>query len=175
MRSKSITRCLIFCLAIFAIVGFSVTSVLAHTNPPGSNSTGITASITLFRANAVGEPPALVPVLPGSLTECETIYVQATLSWAGTPNAAFEGGTWTITMPNGSPFDVTPAAGIPCIGGTTNDPNSAQNGGRGICLGAPTSLTSELVQYTVSSGDIDGLGNVLFRTDLVNAYAHLGT
>ena len=164
-------------LVFFALAVMFATSgvAIAHNDPGAPTSTGITASITLFLAD--GTTPAL-PAAP--LTECESIFIQATLSWAGGSNAAFEGGTWTITIPDGSggttAVDVTPVAGVPCIGdpaNSTDDPNLP--GGRGLCAGTPGTISSVLVPYTVSPADIDVNGKVNFRTDLTGAFAHIGT
>ncbi len=126
----------------------------------------MTIALTAFLADGV------TPAVGTNLTECEKVFFRATLSWAGAPNAAFEGGTWTLTTPDGVVNNVTPVGGIPCIGGTANDP--AAPGGRGqTCLGGPLSINSALVMYTVRPQDIVG-GLVMAMTNLSGAFAHIG-
>lgn len=74
MRRKGITRCsmlgLLFVVGVlFLANGFAI----AHIDPPGSGSTGIGVSLTLYRNDGTTR------VLPGTVTECETIFVRATL------------------------------------------------------------------------------------------------
>jgi len=143
----------------------------AHTDPPGANSTGITITMTAFRNDGI------TSVLPGTVTECETIKYRATLTWAGGQNASFERGLWTITTPDGVVHDVTPVGGVPCLGdpvNSTDDPNSVLNDGRGLCAGTPGTINSDLVTYTVRVIDIDGFGDVPASTALTAAFAHLG-
>ena len=141
-------------------------SAWAHVDPLGSSATGITISLTAYRNDG------LTPVLTSgaSVTQCETIMYEATLSWAGGSNAAFEGGTWNITTPDGVVQDVTPAPALGCIGGTTDDP--ALPGGRGDCDPTVLSVVSALIPYTVTAVDIAG-GLVTAHSDLVDAFAHI--
>ena len=154
--------------ALAGTVVLAAPSALAHVDPPGSSATGTTISLTAYRNDGV------TPVLTsgGSVTQCETIMYEATLSYAGGVNAAFEGGTWTITTPDGVVHDVTPAPALGCIGGTTDDP--ALPGGRGDCdPNVPSVTTAPQIPYTVSPADIDGFGNVSAQSDLVGAFAHV--
>jgi hypothetical protein len=150
----------------------------AHTDPPDATATGVGISMTAFRADGV------TPVLGtfgSAVTECETIIFRATVSALGSPNAAFEGDnaagdtmtTWVIVTPDGVTHNVKPLAHLPCIGGTTDDPNSGANNGRGLCEGSPTSLNSLTVSYTVNPADVVA-GKITAMTTLANAYAHLG-
>src|SRR5438876_1714025 len=108
--------------------------VWAHTDPPGSNSIGVSLALTAFRSDGV------TPVLPGSVSQCgETIIYRGTLSWAGGANAAIQGGTLTITTPDAVPHDVTPVGGIPCLGGTDGV----------ICTPGVNSINSQNVPFTV--------------------------
>ena len=165
-RAKTWSGCMTAVLLLISIL--AAPAAWAHVDPPGSNSTGIGISLTAFRSDGT------TPVLPGTLTSCETVYYRATLSWAGGTNAAFEGGAWSITTPDGVVHDVTPVGGVPCIGGTFDDPQSGLNGGRGLCLGAPSSINSALVPYTVDVADVVG-GTVGASTNLGSAYAHIST
>src|SRR5213594_1940822 len=88
----------------------------AHQDPPGCSGTGVAITFEVFRADGV------TPVdLTQTVTECETIVYSVSLAPSGTGTGtpcAFEGGTITITTPDGMPHDVTPSGGVPCIGGT---------------------------------------------------------
>ncbi len=152
---------------IVGLVAMGGTQLWAHTDPGGSNSTGVGISLTAFRADMV------TPVLGGPpLTPCEKIFYRATLSFLGAPNAAFEDGTWNITTPDGVVHNVTPGGGIPCIGGTTND--AALPGGRGAdCADALASLNSTLVMYVVNPAHVVA-GLVNSSTSLSDAFAHIG-
>jgi len=168
MKRKVIMRgCLIPVLILGMMALTGATDVFAHTDPPGAYSTGVSVSIVVFTAD--GATPAF-PLQP--LSECETVYVRATLARGLSPNdAAFEQGTWTITLPDLTIVDVTPPGGIPCVGGTSDDPTPP--GGRGQCSGSPNYIDSPLIPYQVKPADVVG-GSVIFRTDLTGAYAHLG-
>jgi len=148
-------------------------SAFAHQDPVGADATGVTLSLTAFRNDGV----TTVFSSGGSVSQCETIQYRATLSWAGfngggNNNAAFERGTWTITTPDGVVHDVTPVPDLPCVGGTTDDPNSAANDGRGLCNGSPASTNSALVPYTVNPAHIVA-GFLPASSALVDAYAHI--
>src|SRR6266566_5075698 len=129
----------------------------AHQDPPGCNGVGVGIAIfSPFRADGV------TPVGSGSVTNCETLVFKAQQvkyqpSFTSVPICAFEGGNLILTTPGG--IDHTITTSIPCLGGTTNDPNSASNGGRGLCLGAPSSFPDFSdpgvgVTYTVRDQDI---------------------
>ena len=126
----------------------------AHQDPPGCNGVGVGIAIFPFRADGV------TPIGSGSVTNCETLVFKAQVKYqpstTSVPTCAFEGGTLSLTTPDGVSHTI--ATNVPCVGGTTNDPNSASNGGRGQCLGAPTSfpdiLTETGVTYTVRDQDI---------------------
>src|SRR5205085_6721666 len=74
------------------------------------------------------------------LSPCETIIYQATVGFRGGTDCAFENGTITITTPDGVAHDVTPAGGVPKLGGT----------------GGVASVPSQTVSYQVRSQDIVG-------------------
>src|SRR6266404_857709 len=125
----------------------------AHQDPPGCNGVGVGIAIFPFRADGV------TPVGSKSVTNCETLVFKAQVNYQpsgnpSVPTCAFEGGNLILTTPDG--VNHTIATNIPCVGGTTNDPNSASNGGRGLCLGAPTSFPDPEtgVTYTVRDQDI---------------------
>ncbi len=124
----------------------------AHQDPPGCNGVGVGIAIfSPFRADGV------TPVGSGSVTHCETLVFKAQQvkyqpSTTSVPTCALEGGNLILTTPDG----IDHTTNVPCVGGTTNDPNSASNGGRGQCLGAPTSFPDPEtgVTYTVRDQDI---------------------
>jgi hypothetical protein len=170
-RCINLSRSCIFALAGVAVL--AAPSAWAHIDPLMAGATGITISTDVLRND--GSTPVL---LGDTVSQCETINLRSTLSWAGTNNAAFESGTWTITIPDGAggetTVDVTPIGGVPCIGGGIDDPNSvALNDGRGICLGSNTSVQSVLVPYTVTAADIAG-GFLMAGSGLADAFAHGG-
>jgi hypothetical protein len=73
----------------------------AHSDPADSSGTGVNIQISAYRADGV--TPVLTSDMgfgEGVVSECETILFQATLTWAGGRNAAFEGGDWTLTTPD---------------------------------------------------------------------------
>jgi hypothetical protein len=147
-------------ISMMAIGG--IQQAWAHVDPGGSSGSGIGIAITVFRFDKV------TPVLPGTVTECEKIWYQASLFKQAAPNAAFEGGTWTLTTPDGVSH---PLGAVPCIGGTVNDPNLP--GGRGAtCLGSPSSIASGFIPYTIRSVDP---ANMLATTTIASSFAHLSS
>jgi len=147
-------------LVISLMVIGGVQQAWAHVDPGASSGSGIGIAITAYRFDQV------TPVLPGTVTECEKIWYQASLFKQPAPNAAFEGGTWTLTTPDGV---VHPLGAVPCIGGTVNDPNLP--GGRGgTCSASPSSLTSGFVLYTVRAVDP---AMFLATSAISGSFAHL--
>src|SRR5437867_1744194 len=149
------TKPILSVVAVLLLVG-GARAAWAHQDPPGCNGVGVGIVIfSPFRADGV------TPVGSGSVTNCETLVFKAQQvkyqpSTTSVPTCALEGGNLILTTPDG--IDHTITTSIPCLGGTTNDPNSASNGGRGLCLGASTSfpdiLTETGVTYTVRNQDI---------------------
>lgn len=137
----------------------------AHVDPAGSSGPGIPMTITVYRADQ--KSPALNGLDAGNVGECETIVYEVTLRKPSS-NGAVEGGTWTLTTPDGVSHDL---GSVPCIGGTTNDPHAP--GGRGQCSGSPDHVTA-LVPYTVR-GDLDPDGeDALFAVATLSGfYAHI--
>jgi len=120
--SAAMVSMLVFSFAVF------VAPAKADIDPSGCTSTGAAISLSVYRADGV------TPISGGgTVADGELIKYQATLSWAGGTNCAFESGTWTLTDPHGT---VTGLGSVPRIGGT----------------GVP-SITSALVSYTVASSD----------------------
>lgn len=149
---KAVQRDLALALAGGSLLVIS-TAASAHTDPAGSTATGVGISMTALRdtdANGIGDTPVLGGATP---VAGETIYYECTLFKQIAPNAAFEGGTISITPPSGGPTDVTPPPGtVPCIGGTADDPNNTT----GDCAGAPAFITSNQLAYVVNCGDEGG-------------------
>ena len=144
----------------FLAVIAATAAVTAHTDPPGSTATGSNISLTAFRSDGI------TPVLPGTVSQCsETIIYRGTLAWAGGSNAAIQGGTLTITTPDGVPHDVTPIGGIPCLGGTDG----------AICTPGVTSINSQTVSYTVDPSTPCSSGSTLTASiSWTGGTAHLG-
>src|SRR5438876_492839 len=87
----------------------------AHRDPSTCTKPGVTIVFTTFRADGVTEIASTDTVTP-----CETILYQATLSKPSDPLVcAFEAGRIFIVTPDGVSHDATPASGIPCVGGTS--------------------------------------------------------
>src|SRR2546425_72131 len=154
----------------------------AHQDPPvsatlpnGCFGNGVGISIFVLRADG------MTGVGSGTVSPCETLVFKATLNYQGSPTCAFEGGTWTLTTPDGVVhFLASPTTSpVPCIGGTFNDPNSAtDNSGRGLCFGAPQKfpgggdLSQQTgISYTVRAQDIQN-GMVTLHSDYVMGFSH---
>jgi uncharacterized repeat protein (TIGR01451 family) len=124
-------------LTVLLVVG-QASAAFAHEDPSGCIGTGVSISLTLYRADGT------TPVAGAPIEDGETVVYQTTLALP--PNAcSFEGGSITITPP-GAPggIDVTPDAGIPCIG-----PNAP-------CV---ASVDSKQLAYVVTEADQDTVSN----------------
>ena len=108
----------------------------------------ISLIIVAYRADGVTR------VIPGTVFADETIYYEATIRAPGSPNAAVEGGTITLTTPDGKEHDITPEGGIGCVGGSIEDPAAATNDGRGHCAGAPREIVSRRVAHTFTAAEV---------------------
>src|SRR5205809_406172 len=126
----------------------------AHQDPPACSATGVAITFEVLRND--GSPINLSE----SVTECELLTYRAMLakSTEGNP-CAFEGGTITITTPDGVAHDVTPSGGVPCVGGTVA-------GGCGA-----TSSTSNTATYSVRPQDVAS-GEVTAQVDYMAAFSH---
>ncbi len=144
-------------------------SARAHQDPPGCSATGGDVVIQVFQADETTPHPVSEPI-----SECETICYRGVLSEATSTSGvcAFDGGTLTLTTPDGVPHNVTPAPtptaprGIPCIGGTLDDPPIA------FCNPETTSFTSEFVCYTVRPQDVDAQGMFVADVDYTGGNVH---
>src|SRR4051812_47912294 len=139
-------------LATFLVAGSRTAS--AHQDPPGCSGTAVDFSFMAFRDDGT-------PIdLSETVSECETITYQVTVGKSSLGNpCAFQGGTITITTPDGTVHNVTPGGGVPCIGGT------------GAC--STTSAQSNTVTYTVNPGDVVG-GEVVAAASYTAAFSHTG-
>lgn len=82
--------------ASLVLVGFTfIKPAAADQDPALCNSNGVGLSLTVFRADGT------TPVGGGSIAPGETVKYQATLSHLGPPNCNYEGGTLSITTPDG--------------------------------------------------------------------------
>ena len=113
--------------------------VWAHQDPNTCDSTGVSLLVEVFRADQV-TPIALNEFA----TDCETVCVRAKLvKPLGEAVCAFEGGTIDIELPDGTLVPVTPAGGIPCLGGEIVP----------FCDGE-LEVFSDFACFTVQPGDI---------------------
>jgi len=127
----------------------------ASATPP-STCSGVGVGIRIFPFRADGTTPVTSASI---VSNCEALVFKSDITYQAGGTCAFEGGTFTLTTPDnvvhtiGSPT-TTP---VPCVGGTSNDPNSATlNMGRGLCAGSNTSFPVPLssFNYTVRDQDI---------------------
>jgi len=133
-----------------AIVLAAASGARAHTDPPGCSFTGVALLIQTFRADGV------TPLI-GSVVECETIqYRLLLLKPGGAETCAFEGGSLTLTTPDGvvHPID----GSVPCIGGTTADCTTTQ-------------VQSGLIAYGVRPADVVN-GAVMAHAQYLGATIH---
>ena len=116
-------------IVALALFGFAMSAknAGAHIDPVGCTDTGGGVSIAAFRTDGTTNI-GINPVYDG-----EMIKYQATLSALGLPNCAFQGGTWTLTTPDGT---VHPLGAVPQIGG-----------------GGVPSVTSAMIDYQVDHAD----------------------
>lgn len=152
-------------LTIFAVVMAGLGALAeprtasAHVDPPTCTTTGNSIQIATLRDtndDGIGDTAVGVAVYQG-----ETIYYQTTLSWAGGTNCAIEGGTLNIDPPGADAnTDVTPAGGIPCLGGTVAP-----------CVPGVTSVTSDQLAYVVDCGDVLA-GFIQVETNWAGGFNH---
>jgi hypothetical protein len=157
---RNLNRTFRFC-ALALLTALIPSVVLAHKDPPGASSSGVSILMNAFRSDGV------TPILPGTVSGCgETIIYRATLAWAGGSNAAIQGGTLTIVTPDGLPHDATPVGGVPCLGGTDGV----------ICTPGVVSIDSMDVPYTVVFDPACTPGTTLVSSVTYSGgIAHLGT
>ncbi len=142
---------IVFAVGIaIALFGFAVMTANAHTEPGGCTTNGLGISLGIFRSDEV------TPIAGGDTVAVgEVIKYQTILSALGGTNCNFEGGTLTITTPDGV-TDVTPGGGIPLVS-----------------VGNP--FASSFVSYTVDGAEIGGDGDIDSSTSYVGGQSHTGT
>src|SRR3989442_11850974 len=90
----------------------SAASAWAHVEPLGCAGDFVTMGIRIFRADHITQIAGGETVSP-----CETIEYEVTVAAPGGNTCAFQGGQVFVTTPDGVLNDVTPAGGVPCLGG----------------------------------------------------------
>src|SRR5213078_1374547 len=124
-----------------------------HQDPAGCLHPGAGIVFKTFRSDGVTEISGTETVSP-----CETIMYQVELTPSiDTTACAFEGGKIFITTPDGVQHDVTPPAGVPCVGGTgiANPGNPSD-----VCAPGATA-PSQKISFTINqaSGDVGATAN----------------
>ena len=67
---------------LLGLLTLAIPKATADTCPDGAVSTGVGLVLTAFRTNSAG---ALVPIGPGGVGICETIFLQGSLSYVPFP------------------------------------------------------------------------------------------
>ncbi|MCR4369007.1 MAG: hypothetical protein NUV67_03830 [archaeon] len=145
---KNNSRNALVLLAIAAFLLSMAAPGFAHTDPLDCVANGVSLSLTAFRSDGV------TPIGAGTVQSAEPIKYRAILSHAGAPNCNYDGGTLTITTPDGGISDVTPIGGIPLVES-----------------GSP--FLSDMVDYLVSEADVSG-GSLNATADYSGGESHLG-
>src|SRR5262245_43968747 len=85
----------------------------AHMDPLGCSTLAPVLNVEAFRADG------LTPIaLADQISPCEIVLVRLFLAKRNADeDCAFQGGRLLLTTPNGRVIDLTPADGIPCLGG----------------------------------------------------------
>ena len=139
-------RCAIPLLAAAMMVLGGPRAARAHQDPGTCTRPGVAIAFTTFRAYGVTQIGGNDTVSP-----CETIFYQVRLTKQPDPTVcAFEGGKIFITTPDGVQYDVTPATGVPCVGGTIAP-----------CSAGVTEVFSQQLTFTINqaSGQAGATGN----------------
>src|SRR5215470_2238593 len=132
-------------LVALSVLGLALaTPALAHNDPSGCSATGVAIEVRVFRGDGVTG-------VAGSVSQCEAIKYQVVLSKSSAAACAFQHGTFTLTLPNGTVETIS--NDVPCIGGTTSP-----------CISGVNDLTSGLFDYTVATADIQS-GFVTAKAD----------
>ena len=129
----------------------------ANQDPPGCSGTGVTLELRAFDAGGLEIP------LDVAVKECQEISYQAKIAKPAGSTCAFEGGTITISTPDGVPHNATPVGGVPCLGGTIFP-----------CIPGVNSIDSVAIDYVVDEADVSG-GFILASVSYTAAFSHTGT
>ena len=141
-------------LAVFTLVGSK--PALSHQDPLGCHSPMVQLTLEAFLADQV------TPLAPSvSVTECQTICLRSRLIKKGSDRCAYEGGTLTIELSDGSIVPATPPGGIPCLGGQLPPE----------CNPGLLQIKSDLVCFQVRPQDVTG-GRILTRAIYADGDVH---
>jgi hypothetical protein len=144
-----LARCL--AVALFALASLP-SPARAHQDPPGCFQISVFLSIAMFRSDGV------TPVV-GAIEDCEQVFYRVQLSNPADPDdCAFEGGSLSLTTPDGTVHTIS--SSVPCLGGTT-----------GTCTPGTNSILSGMISYTASPGDVSG-GQVVATSSYGVGIAH---
>lgn len=146
-------------LVLAIILQLSPLSVDAHKSPIGCSSVGVGLAITAYESDGI--TPITDPVQSG-----QTIIYQAELSHLGGTKCDFEGGTLTITSPDGIVHNVTPLGGIPLI--TFGNPVSSlilnyvvnESNVSASNLLASVNYTSGIVHFAINHQSVSASANI---------------
>jgi len=125
-------RAVVAALAVLAIAP----AARAHVDPPGCTPAPVAIDMRVFRGDGVTN-------VIGGVSECESVFYQVSVHKSSAGSCAFEGGAFTMTLPNGTSVVVSPS--VPCVGGTLSP-----------CDPSTVNVTSGLIPYTVSLADVVG-------------------
>jgi hypothetical protein len=134
--------------ALIAVAFLSATPAQAHTDPATCDSTGVSLSLTVLRADGT------TPVGGGMVAVGETIKYRATLSHSGGTNCNYQGGDLDIITPDGVNHDVDGGT-IPLV--STSSP-----------------FVGTIVTYVVSAADIGGDNDLDASAIYSSGTSHLG-
>jgi hypothetical protein len=134
---------------IIFVFGYMAQTTSAHTDPVSCDSTGVSLSLTVLRADGT------TPVGGGSVSAGETIKYRATLSHAGGSNCNYEGGDLDIITPDGVNHDV--------------------DGGTIPLVSSGSPFVGTLATYVVSSADVGGDADLDASAVYSGGTSHLGS
>ena len=137
-------------LASLLVSGVAPPAPAQH-DPPGCSPPSMAFNFFVERADGsdAGAGSAVSP--------CETLIYKGSLTGGSPPACCIQGGTVTITTPDGVAHDVTPPGGAPKR-----------------CPGDPP-IDTKTVQYQVRSQDVDVNGMIIARIDFEVAESFTGT
>ena len=135
-------------VALFGLV-LTTQDASAHTDPLACDSTGVSLSLTVLRADGT------TPVGGGSVVAGETIKYRATLNHGGGSNCNYEGGDLDIITPDAVNHDV--------------------DGGTIPLVTATSSFVGSIVTYVVSSADVGGDADMDASAVYSVGTSHLGS
>lgn len=151
------TRALLGIMSALAWVLVLISGASADQDPPGCQGSG--ASVALFVFFADGTTDATGQ----TLTECESVVYQAQLCHRGQEMGVtvcnIEGGSLSITTPDGVTHDATPPGGVPLLEFDT-------------VTGEPECVFSEKVPYQIDPVNDPPMANVTF--DYTDGTSHTG-